>query len=225
MSGVARSSRFFGGTVALSVVLLVAGCGNAADNQPTTGLSEHHSDGMHGAVLDDQYRMPDVSLTATDDASYSLTKDTSKPVTLVFFGYTHCPDICQVVMADIASALTRLDDAERNQVGMLFITTDPARDDPAKLRSYLDRFNPDFEGLTGDLDQIIKVADELGVAVEKGERMPSGGYEVAHGTQIIAIDERDRAPLVWTEGTPAGDLAADITTLLDGGVPTEGSTT
>jgi protein SCO1/2 len=60
----------------------------------------------------------------------------------------------------------------------------------------------------------VKVGNELGVAIEKGAKMPSGGYEVAHGTQIIAINAKDRAPIVWTEGTSAGDLAADITELL-----------
>lgn len=208
----------------MAVVLCLAACGSSSQGQPTAGFTEHHSDGMHGAVLAEQYRLPNVSLTSTENTSYSLTKDTTEPVTLAFFGYTHCPDICQVVMADIASAITRLGDADRERVGMLFITTDPARDDPAALRAYLDRFNPSFEGLTGDLASIVRVADRLGVSIEEGAKLPSGGYEVAHGTQIVAIDRSNRVPLVWTEGTPAGDLAADITTLLRSGVPTDGST-
>ncbi|HET9859918.1 MAG TPA: SCO family protein [Nocardioidaceae bacterium] len=201
---------------ALAGVLTLSACGGNADEGQalTSGLTVHTDDGMNGAVLTDQYVIPDTTLTATDGAAYSLTADTTKPVTLVFFGYTNCPDICQAVMADIASAMTRLDSADRDRVDMLFITTDPARDDPAALREYLDRFNPQFEGLTGDLQRIVKIGNELGVAIEKGAKMPSGGYEVAHGTQIIAINAKDRAPIVWTEGTSAGDLAADITELL-----------
>ena len=203
-------------TAALAGVLALSACGGSSDEGQalTSGLTVHTDDGMNGAVLTDQYVIPDTTLTATDGAPYSLTADTTKPVTLVFFGYTNCPDICQAVMSDIASAMTRLDSADRDRVDMLFITTDPARDDPAALREYLDRFNPQFEGLTGDLRRIVKVGNELGVAIEKGAKMPSGGYEVAHGTQIIAINAKDRAPIVWTEGTSAGDLAADITELL-----------
>ncbi len=177
-------------------------------------MSVHDDDGMHGAVLTDQYVVPDVTLTATDGSAYSLTEDTTKDLTLVFFGYTHCPDICQAVMADIASALTRVDEADRERVGMVFVTSDPARDDPATLRDYLDRFDPSFEGLTGDLDRIVVLGNKLGVPVEKGARMPSGGYEVTHGTQIVGVDDTDRSPIVWTEGISAADLAEDITKLL-----------
>lgn len=205
------------GAVALAALALtaLAGCGGSDPTATTSGFVEHNSDGMHGAVLTDPYVVPDVTLTATDGSDYSLTADTTAPLTLVFFGYTHCPDICQIVMADIASAVARLDEEQREKVDVLFVTSDPARDDPAALREYLDRFNPRFEGLTGDLETIVGVADDLGVAIEEGATLPSGGYEVAHGTQIVAVDDRDRSPIVWTEGTPAAQIAEDLTALLD----------
>ncbi len=203
-------------TATVLLALLAAGCGGQEESgQLTSGFTEGNPDGMHGAVLADQYVVPDVTLTATDGSDYSLTKDTTAPLTLVFFGYTHCPDICQLVMADIASAVTRLDEQHRAEVDVLFVTSDPARDDPATLRKYLDRFDPDFEGLTGDLGTIVKAANDLGVAIEKGAKMPSGGYEVTHGTQIVAVDHRDRSPVVWTEGTPPDQIAEDLTALLD----------
>ena len=167
-----------------------------------------------GAVLEQQYDVPDTPLTDTSGASYSLASDTDKRLTLVFFGYTHCPDICQVVMSSLASAMTRIDEAERDQVDVVFVTTDPARDDAATLRTYLDRFDPTFIGLTGDLDTIVEIGEPLAVAVEQGEKLPSGGYEVTHGTQVTAIDHADKVPVVWTQGTSASDFAADIRTLL-----------
>ncbi len=199
---------------AVLALTVLAGCGGHDSTQPMTGLTESNPDGMHGAVLADQYVVPDVTLTATDGSAFSLRRDTTAPLTLVFFGYTHCPDICQVVMADIASAVTRLDAKDRSKVDVLFVTSDPARDDPATLRKYLDRFNPDFEGVTGDLEKIVATANDLGVPIEKGAKMPSGGYEVTHGTQIVAVDDRDRSPIVWTEGTPAAQLAEDLEALL-----------
>lgn len=203
-------------TAALAAVLATAGCATPADNEGAAQVTVHDDDGMNGAVLTDPYVMPDVSLTATDGSPYSLTEDTTKPLTLVFFGYTHCPDICQVVMADIASAMTRLDPEDRERVGMLFVTSDPRRDDPETLREYLDRFDPSFEGVTGDLGRITRVAGDLGVPIEKGARMPSGGYEVAHGTQVVGVSRNDRAHIVWTEGTSAAALAEDVGRLFDG---------
>ncbi|HEX6249544.1 MAG TPA: SCO family protein [Nocardioidaceae bacterium] len=201
--------------LAAGMLVLLAACGGQSTNATTSGFVESNPDGMHGAVLTDQYVAPDVTLTATDGSDFSLAEDTDAPVTLVFFGYTHCPDICSIVMADIASAVTRLGDEDQEQVDVLLVTSDPARDDPATLRAYLDRFNPEFEGLTGDLETIVEAANALGVAIEKGPKLPSGGYEVTHGTQIVAIDENDRSPIVWTEGTSAEHLAEDLTALLD----------
>jgi protein SCO1/2 len=208
-------------TATALAVALLASCGGPDEPQgPVTDVTVADDDGLNGAVLAEPYRMPARSLTATDGSSYRLVRDTTRELTLVFFGYTHCPDVCQVVMADIASAMTRLDPADRERVGMLFITSDPARDDPAALRDYLDRFDPSFEGLTGDLERIVAVGNELGVAVEKGNRLPSGGYEVAHGTQVVGVDAHRPAPVGWTERKSAQELAEDITAILDGGVAT-----
>jgi protein SCO1/2 len=167
-----------------------------------------------GVVLDQPYRIDSTALTDTDGQSYSLTKDTDARLTLVFFGYTHCPDICGTVMSSLASAVTRLDDADRKQVQVVFVTTDPGRDDEQTLRRYLDHYDPEFLGLTGSLGDIVTVGDSVHVPVEKGAKLPGGGYEVVHGTTVIAIDHRDEVPVVWTSGTSAAQYAADIHSLL-----------
>jgi protein SCO1/2 len=190
---------------ALVAVGLLAGCG---------GDAPAAEGGFHGAVLDQQYVVPKTPLTDTDGQPYSLATDTDKPLTLVFFGYTHCPDICQVVMATLASVMTRLDDSDREHVDVVFVTTDPARDDEQTLSTYLDRFDPSFIGLTGDLQTIADIGRPLAVAVEQGRKLPSGGYEVVHSTQVTAIDGHDRVPIVWTQGTSAADIADDVHRLL-----------
>jgi protein SCO1 len=189
-----------------AVVLMVSGCGDASSSAQS---------GFHGAVLDEQYVVPHTTLTDTEGKPYSLADDTDRPLTLVFFGYTRCPDICQVVMSSLASAMTRLDEQDRERVDVAFVTTDPARDDPHTLRTYLDRFDPSFIGLTGDLETIIDVGKPLAVAVEHGERLPSGGYEVTHSTHVTAINDHDRVPIVWTQGTSAAQFADDIHRLLE----------
>jgi protein SCO1 len=189
-----------------AVVLALSGCGDDSSSAQS---------GFHGAVLDQQYVVPHTTLTNTEGKRFSLADDTDRPLTLVFFGYTRCPDICQVVMSSLASAMTRLDAQDRERVDVAFVTTDPARDDPQTLRTYLDRFDPSFIGLTGDLDTIIDVGKPLAVAVERGERLPSGGYEVTHSTHVTAINDHDRVPIVWTQGTSAAQFADDIHRLLE----------
>jgi protein SCO1/2 len=186
----------------LPLALLLGACGGGGDQQLT------------GAVLDQPYAVPDTALTDTDGAAYSLAADTDKRLTLVFFGYTHCPDICQVVMATLASAVTRLDDADRDNVDVVFVTTDPERDTATVLRGYLDHIDPDFVGLTGPLADVVSVADGLHIGVEQGEKLPSGGYDITHGTSVLGIDGKDQVPIVWSQETSATQYAADIHQLL-----------
>jgi protein SCO1/2 len=151
---------------------------------------------LHGTLLDPPFEVSSTPLTDTSGTPYALTTDTDKPLTIVFFGYVHCPDICQTVMASLATAMTRLDDRDRERVDVVFVTTDPARD-------------------TGDLDTIVSVAKPLGVGVTQGDKLPSGGYEVTHGTTITGIDADDQGTIYWSDDTSSADFAADIHTLLN----------
>lgn len=217
-SGPART-RVVGVAAAL---VLAAGCSSGGESVPQADnpggavhQGDNDDDGYHGAGLPTPYPVPSVQLTDTEGEPFDLVGDTTNPVTLVFFGYTNCPDICNLVMADIASAMTRLEPEVAEDVQMLFITSDPKRDDPEAIREYLDRFDPSFEGLTGPLPRIEAAAQPLGVLIEGTKRLPSGGYEVGHGSQIIGIGEDDKAQVVWTEGTAVGDLVSDITRLVE----------
>ncbi len=199
-------SRLGGSLVGVCLTVLLSACG---------GGSAGDGGGYRAAQTHDPYPVADTPLTDTDGQPFSLATDTDKPVTLVFFGYSSCPDICQVVMANIASALTRLDDADRESVDVVFVTTDPKVDTEQHLRDYLDRFDPSFIGLTGDLDTIAAVGKPLAVYVADGERLPSGGRDLnSHSTQVTAITSDDTSPLLWTQDTSSADLAADLHTLL-----------
>ncbi|HYO40170.1 MAG TPA: SCO family protein [Nocardioidaceae bacterium] len=200
----------------------VSGCASQAPaaTGPVADVSmPADTDGLNGVVLPRPYRVPVTRLVDTTGAPLDLATDARKPLTLVFFGYTNCPDICQAVMAGIASALVRLDAGQRAQVDVVFVTTDPARDDEETLRAYLDRFDPSFTGATGRLDRIVRVASALAVPIEKGRRLASGGYDVTHGTQVLGLLPGGRAPFVWPESTDPAALADDITTILDDKVP------
>lgn len=190
-------------TAVLAAVLL-AGCGGSSG-----GDAE-----FAGTVLDPPFEVDGQPLTDTAGAAYSLADDTDKPLTLVFFGYTHCPDICGLVMSNLTTGLNQLDDAERDKVDVVFVTTDPTRDRPDVLSDYLAQYADGYVGLTGPLDTITAVAKPLGIAVERGDKLPSGGYDVTHGTQVIGIDGDDRAPVFWGHETSAAQFRSDIETLL-----------
>jgi len=192
--------------VALAALAALSACGS----DDSTGAG-----GLHGNELDPPFEVSATPLTDTDGQPYSLTADTDKDLTLVFFGYSHCPDICQTVMSNLASAMTRLDDRDRKRVDVVFVTTDPARDTEAALKQYLAHFDPTFVGLTGDLDTIVAVAKPLGVGITQGEKLPSGGYDITHGTTITGIDADDEGTVYWSEATSSADFAADIHHLLD----------
>ncbi len=195
--------RALAGALAAGLFLLSA-CGGDASS----------SAGFTGKRLDPPFTVVSTPLTDTSGDDYSLTENTDKPLTLVFFGYTHCPDICGVVMANLASAMTRLSDADRARVDVVYVTTDPARDTTSVLHDYLQHVDPDFIGLTGDLTDIAALGKPLGVGVTQGQKLPSGGYDVTHGTTITAIDQQDEAPVYWSQDTSSAQFAADIHTLL-----------
>jgi len=206
----------------VAVLLVLSGCGGSSESGDAvvSGFSESDDDGMNGAVLTTPYTWPQGRLVDTAGDEVDIRATLEKPLTLVFFGYTQCPDICQAVMANLASAVARLDDAEAADVAVWFVTTDPARDDPQTLRDYLDRFDPAFEGLTGPLSDIVDVAGAVHVALEKGPKLPSGGYDITHGTPVLAVTPDGTVPILWTEGTSAAQLAEDLQVLLTQGIPT-----
>ncbi|MGD7787875.1 SCO family protein [Propionibacteriaceae bacterium Y1700] len=201
----------------LAATLLVAGCTAPPEPDNPGGVvvsDEGNTSGYAGTKLDAPYEVPDAVFTDASGQSYNLRTSPSKPVTLIFFGYTNCPDVCIGVLSDMAMALKRTDPQVRDQITVVFVTTDPARDKPEVIKDYLDRFDPSFVGLTSDLDTIKGAASRLGVGVEGMKKLPSGGYEVGHGAQVVGVDSSDRGVVVWTPGTPVGDLKADYTKLV-----------
>lgn len=189
----------------LLTLVFLTGCGAPAATPPET-----ISDGFKGIELPTPYVIPDITLTDTDGRPFAIRTDPERPVRVLFFGYTHCPDICPGVLADVAGALNRVPEEVRSEVEVIFVTTDPARDTPAAIRTYLDRFDPAFTGLTGSIDDITALADAVGVAMARQDELPDGGYEVDHTASLIGVDRQGGGAVVWTVGTPIGDLAHDL---------------
>jgi protein SCO1/2 len=118
-------------------------------------------------------------------------------------------------MSTVASSVARLPETDQEKVQVVFVTTDPARDTEAALRTYLDRFDPRFVGVTGPLDRIDALGKPMGVFIKKGRELPCGGYEVDHTANVIAVAD-GRGDLVWTASTSQSDMAEDLEKLLEG---------
>lgn len=192
--------------VAVPLLALLAACGGGAQSSELTGT-----------VLDPPFEVSSTPLVDTDGGAFSLADDTDKDLTLVFFGYTNCPDICGQVMATLAGTLTRFEPEEKERLDVVFVTTDPARDDEAATEAYVSAFDPTIIGLTGDLDDIVEVGESLAVGIDRGDKLPSGGYDVTHGTRVYAVDADDEAPMMWDHDVSQAQLARDVQTLLDEG--------
>jgi len=167
---------------------------------------------VQGLALHVPYRLPDVTLTADNGSPFDLLHDTAYPVTLIYFGYTHCPDVCPLVVSDVAAALRLVPPAVRQRVQLLFITADPARDRPAVLRGRLHGFNPTFVGLTNKQTQIDSLAHSLGVAIVGRKPLPGGGYDVGHSTPLLGFVGHS-ASVYWMPGASPSALAHDLTML------------
>jgi protein SCO1/2 len=190
---------------------LLAGCTPAAT---VTAPSPAATPGYLGAELTRPYDLPDVTFDASTGKPFNLRTGSDRPVLVVYFGYTNCPDICLGTLTDLASALNRVPDDVRRKVQVLLVTVDPERDTAPVLSTYLARIDPDFVGLTGPASTIQKAAGALGVAIEGIEKRPDGGYDVNHTAQVIGVDAARRGVVVWTQGTGIGTYRADIERLV-----------
>ena len=200
-----RGGRALG---AVALLGLLAACGGGGGEASTE---------LNGTPLDPPAEVAATPLVDTDGSAYSLVDDTDKDLTLVFFGYTNCPDICGQVMATLAGTLARLDDGAKERLDVVFVTTDPARDTEPVVEEYVDAFDPSIIGLTGGLGDIVAVGESLYVGVDQGEKLPSGGYDVTHGTRVMAIDSDDQTHVMWDHDVSQAQLAHDVLMLLDEG--------
>ena len=196
----------------LGALLLVplAACGS--DDPPAS--VQMNDDGFHGTGLTDGYEMPDVELTDQDGQPWNLATSPTTKAMALFFGYTNCPDICPGILADMATAKRRMEQGLGAEVTLVMVTTDPARDTPEALKAYLERIDESFIGLTADLPVISSIASSMGIAIEEGKKLPSGGYEVDHGSQILGVGADHRVQVIWTEGYSVKDLREDYATLI-----------
>ena len=168
----------------------------------------------HGGVVTPPLSKPKFVLTNTSGAPFDFWVETQGYVTLLFFGYTHCPDVCPLQMANVASSLQRMPPEVSKHVKVVFVTTDPARDSAPVLRTWLDHFDLRFIGLTGSEAAIM--------AAQRAARLPPASktvsanrdYAMAHAAFVLAYTKDNLAHLIYPEGIAPGDFAHDLPLLV-----------
>ncbi len=159
---------------------------------------------LHGAVINPAIQAADIRLQDYNNQSFDLNSQRGK-VVLLYFGYTNCPDECPLTMAHLKLAMDQLG-ANAKDVSVVMITSDPKRDTPQVLRSWLTKFSPDFIGLTGTSDALATVYRNYGVTVED-----SGA---THSYFIYVIDPKGNWRETFLPDSQPADIAADARMLL-----------
>jgi protein SCO1/2 len=210
---------------ALAVVALgLVACGDDDDDQEPTEIPEiTFGDDEEPAYLGYQVqpppRKPAYVLTDTSGEDFDIVEETEGYLTLLYVGYTHCPDVCPTHMLDIARTLEKLGPDIAEEVKVVFVTSDPERDTPEAMRTWLDSFSEEFIGLTGDVEDLENLQREMGM--DPGQKVPlndEGDYAVDHGAYVLAFTAEDNiAHIVYLIGVTREAWEHDIKKLVEEG--------
>lgn len=170
-----------------------------------------------GAVINDPVPMPDAILTDDDGKPFDLRKETEGYVTLLYVGYTHCPDICPTHLYEMSEAIKRLPEKTAEQVKVVFVTADPERDTPAVMKAYVDTFDPNFIGLTGTRAETDAFQETLGIPVASRTDLGGGNYAVNHAAYVIAFTKDQVAYTVYPSGMGMTEWLNDLPLLVSKG--------
>jgi protein SCO1/2 len=166
---------------------------------------------LHGAVIDPPKPMPDFTLAASTGPV--RLSDFRGKLTVIFFGFTNCMDVCPATMAKMSAALDTLG-AKASDVRLIFISVDYKRDTPQTTSAYASKFRPDFVGLTGSQAEIDAVTKDYGIYYKLGEPDASGNYEVEHTASVMVLDRQGRLEMTWSPDLQPDDIASDLGVLM-----------
>ncbi|MCW8117123.1 SCO family protein [Streptomyces violaceoruber] len=215
-----RKKTFATAALLAAACLTLSACGSGADSdKPVTVVSEDNSQ-QAATVLDKPFEKPDLVLTDTQGKKYDLREQTAGKPTLIYFGYTHCPDVCPLTMNNIAVAKKQLSQAEQDKLRVVFVSTDPERDTPAALGNWLKGIDPQIVGLTGEFDTIQAGARTLGISIDPPTKDKDGKIVSTHGTQVVAFSPKsDAGYVLYGEDATVDDYTKDLPKLIKGENP------
>ncbi len=202
-----------------SLVLAVAlvSCGKSADTRSAAVVSADTSSQVEGLALTPPQEKPSFTLTDTQGHPFDFRQETDGYVTLLFFGYTHCPDVCPVHMANIAQTLKNMPAPEASRIKVVFVTNDPDRDTPERLRSWLDAFDPTFIGLRGTPAETAAAEAAAHIppsAKDSSAGAGAGAYLIGHAAYVYACTPDNICRFLYPFGFRQSNWAHDLPLLV-----------
>lgn len=176
--------------------------------------NEEETKELKSGVFDPPRIAPNFSLPGSDGKTFILSEQKGK-VLVLGFGFSHCPDVCPVTLANLSQVFKNLGDLAAD-VRVAYITVDPERDTVGRLYEYMAHFNPGFIGITGSPDQLAEVRKEYGIIAAK-KIHKDGSYEVHHSSYLYLIDRDGMLRALIPFGKSANDISHDIRILLQAG--------
>jgi len=208
VNSLVRSGGLLAAAAALTTLTACGASGPSASIVPLTSVKDYN-------VVPGQPLGPATQTAEQwNGRSWSFRKPATGKVTLLYFGYTSCPDVCPITMSDLAMAMRELPADVTGKVWVQFVSTDPHRDTPHKLRSWIDEFNPDFHAARAPIDDVITAARAYGIAIQK-PKITRGDYEVTHGGDVVVLDQHGGEVGFFNELAPVKDYRAAIPALVE----------
>lgn len=204
-----------------AATLTLSACGSS-DNDSKKPIADISVEAKTQAatVLDQPFTKPNLVLTDTHGKKYDLREKTKGKPTLIYFGYTECPDVCPLIMSNIAIAKKSLPEGDQDKLQVVFVTTDPERDTPASLGAWLKSQDPSFIGLTGDFPTIQAGARQIGIGIDAPKKQKNGTVVSMHGSQVIAFSPKtDQGYVLYSEDTTPEDYTKDLPKIVKGEKP------
>ena len=200
------------------VALLLVGQASVMLGQKVKRVSTHAEIPQatyRGGLVTPPLPKPHFVLTDTSGARFDFWNRTQGSITLLFFGYTYCPDECPMHMANLGAALKRLPPGIAGQVKLVFVTTDASRDTRVELRRWLDHFDKRFVGLTGTPAALDAAQKAAGVLLAQKTDPRNGTYSVAHANFVVAYTKDNFGHVIYPGGVSEADWVHDLPLLVN----------
>jgi len=195
--------------------IALSACGGDDDTNGTVAGGDDSA--YMGATVAPPIEKPDAVLLNEEGEKFDLRKETEGYVTLLYVGYTHCPDICPTHLYEMSEALKKLPEDVSSKVKVVFATADPERDTPEVLKGYLDTFDKNFIGLTGPRDLMDNFQVALGLQPASRTDLGDGNYAVNHAAYVMAFTTDNIAHLVYPSGMGQAEWLNDLPLLVKKG--------
>jgi len=167
---------------------------------------------FYGFLLETPDVLGEFTLTDPNGEAVSLS-DFHGKVSLVYYGYRHCPDVCPSTLSELGNMMDVLG-RKSDQVQVIMVSVDPERDTPEKLGEYVTYFHPDFIGLTGTQEELTAATVPYGIFYEKSEGSEASGYLIDHSAGVLLFDRNGHLKLMFPFGITGEDMASDVSYFL-----------